>query len=257
MATDLRASVSLVIAGAGGGGRDHRQSRLSSRSRLRAAGAEARRLRRRHRAPHGLSEWRPRRSEAGCARPRGPGRHFRSRAGRLRASRADMTYLPDSAASCSARCATTGSARKHALDERVGAVLRFDRVLKVSHLGLDDDPGKVAQPARRSPSRRPTIPPAWCSSISATGRSSGSKWSALEAGASRRRPAQGGLRLRRPYSDHRPAGLGVEPQAPRGGGPRRCGRRTRPRPARSRTSRARRRRSCPSPPARIPPARSA
>ena len=36
MATDLRASVSLVIAGLAARGRDHGQSRLSSRSRLRA-----------------------------------------------------------------------------------------------------------------------------------------------------------------------------------------------------------------------------
>jgi len=32
---------------------------------------------------------------------------------------------------------------KHALDERVGAVLRFDRVMKVADIGVDEDAGKV------------------------------------------------------------------------------------------------------------------
>ncbi len=41
MATDLRASVSLVIAGARGRRRDHRQPRLSSGSRLRAPRGQA------------------------------------------------------------------------------------------------------------------------------------------------------------------------------------------------------------------------
>ena len=50
MATDLRASVSLVIAGAGGRRRDHAASRLSSRPRLRVARAEAQGLRRGYRA---------------------------------------------------------------------------------------------------------------------------------------------------------------------------------------------------------------
>ena len=50
MATDLRASVSLVIAGARRRRRDHGQPRLSPRPRLRAAGGQARRLRRRDRA---------------------------------------------------------------------------------------------------------------------------------------------------------------------------------------------------------------
>ena len=58
MATDLRASVSLVIAGLVGGGGDDRQSRLPSRPRLRAAGREARRLRRRHHAACELGRWR-------------------------------------------------------------------------------------------------------------------------------------------------------------------------------------------------------
>ena len=59
MATDLRASVSLVIAGSRGGGGNDRQSRLPSRSRLRTAGREARRLRGRHCAPRELGRWRP------------------------------------------------------------------------------------------------------------------------------------------------------------------------------------------------------
>ena len=46
MATDLRASVSLVIAGARRRRRDHRQPRLSPRPRFRAAGRQARPLRR-------------------------------------------------------------------------------------------------------------------------------------------------------------------------------------------------------------------
>ena len=51
--------------------------------------------------------------------------------------REDMTYLPKQ------RRFVVGALRydwigaKHGLDERVGTVLRFDRVLKVSHLGLD------------------------------------------------------------------------------------------------------------------------
>ena len=54
MATDLRASVSLVIAGARRRRRDHRQPRLSPRPRLRAAGRQARPLRRRDRAAVGI-----------------------------------------------------------------------------------------------------------------------------------------------------------------------------------------------------------
>ena len=55
MATDLRASVSLVIAGARRRRRDHRQPRLSPRPRLRAAGRQARPLRRRDRAAVGVT----------------------------------------------------------------------------------------------------------------------------------------------------------------------------------------------------------
>ena len=50
MATDLRACVSLVLAGLGGGRRNHRQPRLSSGSRLRPAGRKALPGRRRYRA---------------------------------------------------------------------------------------------------------------------------------------------------------------------------------------------------------------
>ncbi len=41
MATDLRASASLVLAGLQGRGQDHRQPRLPPRPRVRAAGEEA------------------------------------------------------------------------------------------------------------------------------------------------------------------------------------------------------------------------
>ena len=55
MATDLRASVSLVIAGARGRRRDHGQPRLPPRPRLRAARGQALRLRRRDRAHQRLT----------------------------------------------------------------------------------------------------------------------------------------------------------------------------------------------------------
>ena len=58
MATDLRASVSLVIAALAAEGETIGQPRLSSRSRLRAARAEARRLRRRHRRVSRAEPWR-------------------------------------------------------------------------------------------------------------------------------------------------------------------------------------------------------
>lgn len=57
--------------------------------------------------------------------------------------REDMTYLPKQ------RRFVVGALRydwigaKHGLDERVGTVLRFDRVQKVSHLGLDDESDAV------------------------------------------------------------------------------------------------------------------
>ncbi len=54
MATDLRASASLVLAGLAARGRDDRQPRLSPGPRLRGDRAPARRLRRRYRAPERL-----------------------------------------------------------------------------------------------------------------------------------------------------------------------------------------------------------
>jgi hypothetical protein len=52
--------------------------------------------------------------------------------------REDMTYLPKQNRFVLGALRYDWIGAKHALDERVGAVLRFDRVLKVSHLGLDD-----------------------------------------------------------------------------------------------------------------------
>ena len=71
MATDLRASVSLVLAGLAARGRDRRQPRLSPRSRLRAAGGEAGRLRGDDRAHRGVKEG-PDTAPARLAVPRTP-----------------------------------------------------------------------------------------------------------------------------------------------------------------------------------------
>jgi hypothetical protein len=57
--------------------------------------------------------------------------------------REDMTYLPAQKRFALAALRYDWIGAKHALDERVGAVLRFDRVLKVSQLGLDGEPDKV------------------------------------------------------------------------------------------------------------------
>ena len=57
--------------------------------------------------------------------------------------RADMTFLPQANRFVMGALRYDWIGAKHALDERVGAVLRFDRVLKVSHLGLEGDPGDV------------------------------------------------------------------------------------------------------------------
>jgi hypothetical protein len=57
--------------------------------------------------------------------------------------RHDMTYLPQQKRFVLGVLRYDWIGAKHMLDERVGAVLRFDRVLKVSHLGLDDDDSKV------------------------------------------------------------------------------------------------------------------
>ena len=57
--------------------------------------------------------------------------------------REDMTYLPQQKRFVLGALRYDWIGAKHALDERVGAVLRFDRVLKVAHLGLDGEPDKV------------------------------------------------------------------------------------------------------------------
>ncbi len=57
--------------------------------------------------------------------------------------RQDMTYLPREKRFVLGVLRYDWIGAKHALDERVGSVLRFDRVLKVSHLGLDGEPSKV------------------------------------------------------------------------------------------------------------------
>ena len=51
--------------------------------------------------------------------------------------RQDMTYLPQQKRFVMGALRYDWIGAKHALEQRVGAVLRFDRVLKVSHLGLD------------------------------------------------------------------------------------------------------------------------
>ena len=57
--------------------------------------------------------------------------------------REDMTYLPKEKRFVVGALRYDWIGAKHALDERVGSVLRFDRVLKVAQIGLDDEPGKV------------------------------------------------------------------------------------------------------------------
>ena len=53
--------------------------------------------------------------------------------------REDMTYLPAQKRFAMGVLRYDWIGAKHALDERVGAVLRFDRVMKVSHIGLDGE----------------------------------------------------------------------------------------------------------------------
>ena len=53
--------------------------------------------------------------------------------------REDMTYLPREKRFVLGALRYDWIGAKHGLDERVGTVLRFDRVLKVSHLGLESD----------------------------------------------------------------------------------------------------------------------
>ena len=57
--------------------------------------------------------------------------------------RQDMTYLPQQKRFVLGALRYDWIGAKHMLDQRVGAVLRFDRVLKVSHIGLDDEVAKV------------------------------------------------------------------------------------------------------------------
>ncbi len=57
--------------------------------------------------------------------------------------RPDMTYLPQQKRFVMGALRYDWIGAKHALEQRVGAVLRFDRVLKVSHLGLDTEADKV------------------------------------------------------------------------------------------------------------------
>src|SRR4051794_23222452 len=57
--------------------------------------------------------------------------------------REDMTYLPKQKRFVVGALRYDWIGAKHALDERVGSVLRFDRVLSVAHIGLNDDTGKV------------------------------------------------------------------------------------------------------------------
>ncbi len=57
--------------------------------------------------------------------------------------RMDMTFLPSQHRFVLGALRYDWIGAKHGLDERVGAVLRFDRVLKVSHIGLDADSAKV------------------------------------------------------------------------------------------------------------------
>ena len=57
--------------------------------------------------------------------------------------RADMTYLPKQNRFVMGAQRYDWIGAKHMLDERVGAVLRFDRVLRVAHIGLDAEPDRV------------------------------------------------------------------------------------------------------------------
>ena len=57
--------------------------------------------------------------------------------------RCDMTYLPGQKRFVMGALRYDWIGAKHMLDERVGAVLRFDRVLKVAQLGLDGEGEKV------------------------------------------------------------------------------------------------------------------
>jgi hypothetical protein len=53
--------------------------------------------------------------------------------------RQDMAYLPQQKRFALGALRYDWVGAKHGVDERVGTVLRFDRVLKVSHLGFEGD----------------------------------------------------------------------------------------------------------------------
>jgi hypothetical protein len=57
--------------------------------------------------------------------------------------REDMAYLPAQRRFVLAAQRYDWIGAKYGIDERVGTVLRFDRVLKVAHIGLDADGAKV------------------------------------------------------------------------------------------------------------------
>jgi hypothetical protein len=57
--------------------------------------------------------------------------------------REDMTYLPRQNRFVLGALRFDWIGAKHGLEERVGAVLRFDRVRKVSHIGFDAKSSKV------------------------------------------------------------------------------------------------------------------
>ena len=58
-------------------------------------------------------------------------------------SRTEMTYLPHRKSFALHALRYDWIGAKHGLDERVGAALRFDRVMKVSTLGFEGAPDKV------------------------------------------------------------------------------------------------------------------
>ena len=57
--------------------------------------------------------------------------------------RADMAWLPERKTFALLALRYDWIGAKHGLDERVGAALRFDRVMKASSLGFDGEPDKV------------------------------------------------------------------------------------------------------------------
>jgi hypothetical protein len=57
--------------------------------------------------------------------------------------REDMTYLPKQNRFVLGALRYDWIGAKHGLDERVAAILRFDRVLRVAQIGLEDAPDQV------------------------------------------------------------------------------------------------------------------